>query len=62
MKWLHTFPSSTKEDGASDPEIDGRAMAFRNYKFIEGAGHWVHRDQLAVFLKHVRDFLADASA
>ena len=36
------------ESWASDPEIDGRAKAFRNYTFfnIEGAGHWVHHDQL----------------
>jgi pimeloyl-ACP methyl ester carboxylesterase len=47
------------ESWASDPEIDGRARAFRNYRFfnIEGAGHWVHHDQLEVFLGHLRDFL-----
>ena len=48
------------ESWASDPEIDGRARAFRSYRFfnVEGAGHWVHHDQLAVFLQHVREFLA----
>ncbi|MGD9765685.1 MAG: alpha/beta fold hydrolase [Candidatus Binatia bacterium] len=47
------------ESWASDPELDGRAKAFRSYTFhnIEGAGHWVHHDQLEVFLKHLRDFL-----
>jgi pimeloyl-ACP methyl ester carboxylesterase len=47
------------ESWASDPEIDGRARAFRNYKFfnVERAGHWVHHDQLVVFLGHLRDFL-----
>ncbi len=47
------------ESWASDPEIDGRAQAFRNYTFhnIEGAGHWVHHDQLAIFLRLVREFL-----
>ena len=47
------------ESWASDPEIDGRAKAFRNYTFvnISGAGHWVHHDQLAAFLNVVRDFL-----
>ena len=47
------------ESWASDPEIDGRSKAFRNYTFfnIIGAGHWVHHDQLAVFLGHVREFL-----
>jgi pimeloyl-ACP methyl ester carboxylesterase len=49
------------ESWASDPEEDGRAMAFRNYKVvnIEKAGHWVHHDQLDVFLQAVRDFLKD---
>lgn len=47
------------ESWASDPELDGRARAFRDYTFfnIEKAGHWVHHDQLAIFLKLVRDFL-----
>jgi len=47
------------ESWASDPEIDGRAKAFRDYTFfnIEHAGHWVHHDQLAIFLRHTRDFL-----
>ena len=48
------------ESWASDPEKDGRAKAFRNYKLvnIEKAGHWVHHDQLAAFLAVVRQFLA----
>jgi len=47
------------ESWASDPEIDGRAKAFRDYTFfnIEKAGHWVHHDQLAIFLQLVRQFL-----
>jgi pimeloyl-ACP methyl ester carboxylesterase len=47
------------ESWASDPEKDGRAEAFRDYTFfnIENAGHWVHHDQLAIFLKLVREFL-----
>jgi pimeloyl-ACP methyl ester carboxylesterase len=47
------------ESWASDPELDGRAKAFRDYTFfnIEKAGHWVHHDQLATFLKLVREFL-----
>jgi pimeloyl-ACP methyl ester carboxylesterase len=24
---------------------------------VEGAGHWVHHDRLAVFLRGVREFL-----
>ena len=47
------------ESWASDPEKDGRATAFKNYKLvnIERAGHWVHHDQLDVFLTVVREFL-----
>lgn len=47
------------ESWASDPELDGRAKAFRDYTFfnIEKAGHWVHHDQLAIFLRLVREFL-----
>ena len=49
------------ESWASDPEEDGRAMAFRDYKLVNiaKAGHWVHHDQLDVFLQVVRDFLKD---
>ncbi len=46
---------------ASDPEKDGRAHVFTDYRFhnIDGAGHWVHHDQLDVFLGLVRDFLGE---
>jgi pimeloyl-ACP methyl ester carboxylesterase len=49
------------ESWASDPEKDGRAKSFQNVRVanIDGAGHWVHHDQLDVFLKHVREFLAE---
>ncbi|MGH7856852.1 MAG: alpha/beta fold hydrolase [Candidatus Binatia bacterium] len=48
---------------ASDPEKDGRATAFRNYRAvnIERAGHWVHHDQLEAFLDIVREFLSDVT-
>ena len=48
------------ESWASDPEKDGRAKHFKNARVanIEGAGHWVHHDQLDVFLDVVRKFLA----
>jgi pimeloyl-ACP methyl ester carboxylesterase len=48
------------ESWASDPIKDGRAKAFKNVKVvtIPNAGHWVHHDQLALFLKEVREFLA----
>ena len=47
------------ESWAPDPEADGRAGAFRQARSmtIEGAGHWVHHDQLAAFLFGVREFL-----
>ncbi|HZP42348.1 MAG TPA: alpha/beta hydrolase [Candidatus Binatia bacterium] len=47
------------ESWAPDPEADGRARAFRHAEVmnVEGAGHWVHHDQLDVFLRGVRRFL-----
>ena len=46
---------------AADPEKDGRAQVFRNPKIVTvpNAGHWVHHDQLDIFLREVRSFLAD---
>ena len=48
-----------KESWASNPEQDGRIRHFRNAKVvsIDGAGHWVHHDQLDVFLDILRGFL-----
>ena len=48
------------ESWAEDPEKDGRAAAFQSARMvdIENAGHWVHHDQLDVFLEIVKDFLA----
>jgi pimeloyl-ACP methyl ester carboxylesterase len=47
------------ESWASDPEKDGRAQAFQQAKVVNvpGAGHWVHHDQLHIFLRAVQDFL-----
>jgi pimeloyl-ACP methyl ester carboxylesterase len=47
------------ESWARDPEEDGRASAFHDYRsvLIENAGHWVHHDQLDAFLTVVRQFL-----
>jgi pimeloyl-ACP methyl ester carboxylesterase len=46
---------------ASDPLTDGRAKYFSHASVVnvDNAGHWVHHDQLDVFLEHVREFLAD---
>jgi pimeloyl-ACP methyl ester carboxylesterase len=48
-----------RESWAPDPEADGRAQAFRDARLmnVDGAGHWVHHDRLAVFLRGVREFL-----
>jgi pimeloyl-ACP methyl ester carboxylesterase len=48
------------ESWAEDPEKDGRASAFQNARLvdIDNAGHWVHHDQLDIFLETVKDFLA----
>ena len=48
------------ESWASDPLADGRMKHFKNAQLvnIERAGHWVHHDQLEVFMGHVERFLA----
>ena len=48
------------ESWATDPEKDGRAKTFQNVQVasIEDAGHWVHHDQLDIFITLVKDFLA----
>jgi pimeloyl-ACP methyl ester carboxylesterase len=52
------------ESWASDPVEDGRAAHFRNARLVnvEHAGHWVHHDQLDVFLEHLRAFLDEPDA
>ncbi|NQV56602.1 MAG: alpha/beta hydrolase [Rhodospirillales bacterium] len=48
------------ESWATDPLEDGNAKHFKNCTSvaIEGAGHWVHHDQLETLLGHVKPFLA----
>jgi pimeloyl-ACP methyl ester carboxylesterase len=48
-----------KESWASNPEKDGRMGHFKDARVaeFEGAGHWVHHDQLDAFLQAVRAFL-----
>jgi pimeloyl-ACP methyl ester carboxylesterase len=47
------------ESWAKDPEKDGRMSAFADARVVnvEGAGHWVHHDQLEVFLEATQAFL-----
>jgi pimeloyl-ACP methyl ester carboxylesterase len=47
--------------GAADPELDGKATAFHNYRSVTvpGAGHWVHHDRFEPFMDLLRDFLRD---
>ena len=48
-----------KESWASNPEKDGRIAHFQDARIetFEGAGHWVHHDQLDAFVEMVRGFL-----
>ena len=49
------------ESWASDPIADGRTKQFDCPLSVEAfadAGHWVHHDQLDLFVEKVRDFLA----
>ncbi|MFT4935546.1 MAG: pimeloyl-ACP methyl ester carboxylesterase [Pseudoalteromonas distincta] len=50
-----------EESWASDPEADGRIQHFQNARLVnfEGAGHWVHHDQLESFMAEVEGFLAE---
>ena len=45
--------------GAADPEQDGKASAFHNYRSlaIAGAGHWVHHDRFDPFMAALNEFL-----
>lgn len=50
------------ESWAENPVKDGRASHFANYRYVEfeGAGHWVHHDQLEGFLRELTAFLNQA--
>ena len=49
------------ESWASDPVADGRIKHFKDARLVnvEGAGHWVHHDQLNVFMRETEGFLAE---
>lgn len=48
-----------RESWARDPAEDGRLAYFKNARVlpVDNAGHWVHHDQLELFLREVRHFL-----
>jgi len=48
------------ESWAENPVSDGRTAYFADYRYVEfeGAGHWVHHDQLDGFLAELERFLA----
>jgi len=50
-----------REGWHGDPAEDGRAAHIANARVVEipGAGHWVHHDQLELFLAAARPFLAE---
>jgi pimeloyl-ACP methyl ester carboxylesterase len=49
------------ESWAPDPESDGRAQAINNRRIVKvpDAGHWVHHDQLELFLAKTLAFLSE---
>ena len=49
-----------RQSWATNPEDDGRLGYFQNARVlgVEGAGHWVHHDQEALFTEEIGAFLA----
>jgi pimeloyl-ACP methyl ester carboxylesterase len=49
------------ESWAVDPSSDGRANVIKNHRLVKvpNAGHWVHHDQLKLFLAETKKFLAE---
>ena len=47
------------ESWTTNPETDGRAANFRNHRTLvfDGAGHWIHHEQLRAFLAALNEFL-----
>jgi pimeloyl-ACP methyl ester carboxylesterase len=47
------------ESWAADPEEDGKASAFHDYRtvMVRDAGHWVHHDQIDTFMRTLAEFL-----
>jgi len=49
-----------RQSFARDPDTDPQAEAVRNKRIVkvDQAGHWLHHDQLGLFLQETKDFLA----
>lgn len=49
------------ESWATDPEADGRISVLKDYRLVKvpNAGHWVHHDQLDLFLNEALKFLVE---
>ena len=49
------------ESWSADPEADGRAGAIKDHRLVKvpRAGHWVHHDQLEIFLAETAAFLKE---
>ncbi len=49
------------ESWATDPSSDGRANVIKHHRLVKvpNAGHWVHHDQLELFLSETKKFLAE---
>ena len=50
-----------RQSFAKDPETDPLAMEIANRRVVkvDQAGHWLHHDQLDIFLRETRKFLAE---
>ena len=49
-----------RQSFARDPDVDPQAAAIRNKTIVkvDQAGHWLHHDQLELFLRETKSFLA----
>src|ERR1700722_5412119 len=50
-----------KQSWAPDPELGGQADIIRDHRVVkvDNAGHWVHHDQLEIFLRETKKFLSE---
>jgi pimeloyl-ACP methyl ester carboxylesterase len=50
-----------RQSWAPDPEEGGQADIIKDHRVVkvDDAGHWVHHDQLEIFLRETKKFLAE---